>query len=128
MARKATDSNADVIDEVIEDEELEELTNEADLNDTDEEVEEDEDTESIVRPKDLAEELDIDPKTLRGFLRREFPRPSSEKNTSWVLTEEHIAAAREEFADDEDDDEDEVDEDTETDDTDEVEDDTTDES
>lgn len=59
-----------------------------------------------LRPKELAEELEVDPKTLRGFLRKEFPRPAGEKNTSWVLTEEMAAKAREHFSETEDDDSD----------------------
>ena len=45
-------------------------------------------------PDELAAELGISPKTLRAWLRRNFPRPVDEKNSSWHLTAEHIAAAR----------------------------------
>jgi hypothetical protein len=71
------------------------------------EVDETEETEvKGMRPKDLALELDIDAKTLRGWLRKEFPRPTDKKNTSWVLSEDVADAAREHFlADEEDDDE-----------------------
>lgn len=75
-----------------------------------EEVETDEDeTTDAVRPKDLAKELDINAKSLRGFLRDNFPRSTEEKNTSWSLTQEMIDAARAHFipsdVDEEDDDE-----------------------
>lgn len=73
-----------------------------DLNDV-LEGDEDEETTSVVRPKDLASELNIDPKNLRNFLRKEFPRPSGEKNTSWVLTEAQVEAARAKFAESEED-------------------------
>jgi transcriptional regulator with XRE-family HTH domain len=67
------------------------------------EVEEVEETEEAkgMRPKDLAAELGIDPKTLRGWLRKEFPRNPNEKNTSWALTEEQIDAAYGRFSKDE---------------------------
>lgn len=56
-----------------------------------------EETEAVVRPSDLAKELDISPKVLRSFLRKEFPRATSEKNTSWVLTQGMVEAATEHF-------------------------------
>lgn len=65
----------------------------------------------VVRPKDLAEELEVDAKTLRSYLRKEFPRPAGEKNTSWALTEAQIEAARAHFADSEDEDSEEETED-----------------
>lgn len=75
------------------------------VNRTADEVEdevEDEDTETEeatqgVRPADLATELDISAKALRGFLRREFPRPTEAKNTSWLLSEEMVDKARAHF-------------------------------
>lgn len=75
-----------------------------------EEIEVDEDEESVMTPKALATELEVSPKTLRSFLRREFPRSAQEKNTSWKLTEDQVAKAREHFSV-EDDDEEEGDED-----------------
>ncbi len=54
-------------------------------------------------PKELAKELEINPKNLRSYLRKEFPRSADEKNTSWKLTEAQIEAARAKFADSEDD-------------------------
>lgn len=56
-------------------------------------TEEVEETVAIVRPADLAKALGINPKALRNFLRSEFPRPLSEKNTSWVLTKAQVDAA-----------------------------------
>lgn len=56
-----------------------------------------------IRPKELADELGIDPKTLRARLRRLFPRDASAKNTSWLITEEMKAQVVASMADDEDD-------------------------
>jgi hypothetical protein len=84
-----------------------ETVDEVEVDEVDE-TEETEETEEPkgMRPKDLALELDIDAKTLRGWLRKEFPRPTDKKNTSWVLTDDVADAAREHFlADEEDDDE-----------------------
>lgn len=39
-------------------------------------------------PDLLADELGISPKTLRAWLRNEYPRPIEHKNTSWLLTAE----------------------------------------
>lgn len=84
---------------------------ETDMVDEVEEVEEtEEETPSGMRPKDLAAELEIDAKTLRGWLRKEFPRPLDKKNTSWALSDDVVEAAREHFAPEEDDDADEEDE------------------
>lgn len=55
------------------------------------------DTANTMTPKALAEELAIDPKRLRAFLRSQFTRPAEVKNTSWAITPEAIAAAREKF-------------------------------
>src|SRR3954454_25179554 len=44
-------------------------------------------------PEQLAAELGISGKTLRAWLRRNFPRPPGEKWSSWTLSPEHIAAA-----------------------------------
>lgn len=49
-------------------------------------------------PKALAEELSVDAKRLRGFLRANFARPAEAKNTSWSIGPEAVAAAREHFA------------------------------
>jgi len=45
-------------------------------------------------PDTLANELGISPKTLRAWLRREFPRASSDTGNRWELTAEQKAAAR----------------------------------
>lgn len=68
-----------------------------------EELDEVEETNSLT-PKALAEELDVSPKTLRGWLRRQFPRGDAH-GKSWVLTEDQAEAARVHFlAEDEDED------------------------
>lgn len=64
---------------------------------------ENEDEVELLRPSDLADELGVDPKSVRNFLRREFKRPQSKKNTSWYLTEEMAEAIRSYFADEEED-------------------------
>lgn len=72
--------------------------NEVELEEN-EDVETDEvkETSKVVRPKELADELGINPKSLRGFLRENFPRHPDEKNTSWELTAEMIKSATEHF-------------------------------
>lgn len=49
-------------------------------------------------PKALAEEIGIDAKSLRGFLRKEFARTAEAKNTSWIITPDAADAARAHFA------------------------------
>lgn len=49
-------------------------------------------------PKALANELGIDPKRLRGYLRANFARTAEAKNTSWTITKEAADAARAHFA------------------------------
>jgi hypothetical protein len=49
-------------------------------------------------PKELAAELGVDPKVLRGWLRKEHTRLASAKNTSWVITAKVAADARKAFA------------------------------
>src|SRR5689334_13926085 len=51
-----------------------------------------------MRPNDLAEELGIDGRQLRGWLREAYPRRASERGASWELTEEQVLAARARFA------------------------------
>jgi hypothetical protein len=51
-----------------------------------------------VTPKALAEELSIDPKRLRAYLRANFARTVEAKNTTWTITDEAEKAAREHFA------------------------------
>lgn len=55
-------------------------------------------TPAIVTPTALATELGIDPKRLRAYLRSAHTRAPEAKNTSWALTPDVIAAARERFA------------------------------
>src|SRR5205085_1276990 len=45
-------------------------------------------------PNELAAELKISPKTLRAFLRKNFPRDKSARRLHWQLTSAQIAAAR----------------------------------
>ena len=45
-------------------------------------------------PEQLARELGVSAKTLRAWLRRNFPRPAAQKHSDWNLALEHIAAAR----------------------------------
>jgi predicted site-specific integrase-resolvase len=49
-------------------------------------------------PKALAEEIGIDAKVLRSFLRKEFPRPVEVKNTTWIIPTDAADKAREKFA------------------------------
>jgi hypothetical protein len=53
---------------------------------------------NIVTPKVLANELGIDPKRLRAFLRANFTRSIEVKNTSWAITPQAANAARKHFA------------------------------
>lgn len=71
----------------------------------DEEIEVEE--TKVIRPSDLATELEVSPKALRGYLRRAFPRGTDQKNTSWHLTQEMIDKATAHFSES---DEDEVEE------------------
>ncbi len=50
-----------------------------------------------MRPEQLAQELRISGRTLRGWLRETFPRPATDHGAPWVLTEGQVAAARERF-------------------------------
>ena len=52
----------------------------------------------IMRPNELAKQLDVDPKRLRAFLRQEFARSPDAKNTNWELSQEMIDKATEKFA------------------------------
>lgn len=49
-------------------------------------------------PKALAEEIGIDPKVLRSYLRKEFPRPQEAKNTTWIVPAPAATKAKEHFA------------------------------
>jgi len=54
-------------------------------------------------PKALAEELNIDAKRIRAFLRQEMTRDAESKNTSWLLSEKQAEAVRVRFTPSEDD-------------------------
>jgi len=51
-----------------------------------------------ITPKQLAAEIGVDAKSLRGFLRKNFTRAAEVKGTSWIITKEAADAAREHFA------------------------------
>lgn len=51
-----------------------------------------------IAPKALADEIGIDAKVLRSYLRKEYPRTPEVKNTSWIITPEVADAARAKFA------------------------------
>jgi len=53
---------------------------------------------NIMTPKQLANDLSVDPKRLRAFLRANYTRPVEAKNTSWSITPDAVKAAREHFA------------------------------
>lgn len=57
-------------------------------------------------PKALAEELQVDAKRIRAYLRSTdgLARPSEAKNTSWTLTEEQADMVRARFTPSEEDD------------------------
>ena len=46
-------------------------------------------------PEDLAAELNMSAKVLRGWLRRHHPRPTSSKWSRWELTDAQVRAAKE---------------------------------
>lgn len=48
-------------------------------------------------PTELASELGMSPKTLRGWLRKHHTRAVNVKNTSWALDAKTCAAARKAF-------------------------------
>jgi hypothetical protein len=53
---------------------------------------------TFTTPKQLAEELEVDAKRIRAFLRgSEAARPLEAKNTSWQLDEATAALVRERF-------------------------------
>lgn len=64
----------------------------------DDETDEVEEDATPLRPNDLAKELNISPKSLRGWLRTNFTRPIEVKNTSWTLTPVMVEAARDHFS------------------------------
>lgn len=48
-------------------------------------------------PKDLAVELGVSPKTIRGWLRLQYPRTDAEHATRWMLNSEQVEAVRARF-------------------------------
>lgn len=54
-------------------------------------------TSKTYTPKQLASELGVDPKSLRGFLRKTFPRAVEAKNTSWIIDANAANVARKHF-------------------------------
>jgi hypothetical protein len=55
------------------------------------------DTPTTITPKDLAAELNIDPKRLRGWLRANHTRDAAVKNTTWAIDADAADAARARF-------------------------------
>lgn len=53
---------------------------------------------ATLTPKQLAAELGIDPKRLRGWLRKEHTRTNELHNSSWTIDAEVADAARAKFA------------------------------
>lgn len=51
-----------------------------------------------VRPEDLAREIGVSGKTLRAWLREEFPRPRSQFHKPWYLEVRQAEAARRHFS------------------------------
>jgi hypothetical protein len=51
----------------------------------------------VITPKALAEELGIDPKRLRGHLRKAHSRPNEAKNTSWTIPADVADEVRDHF-------------------------------
>lgn len=51
-----------------------------------------------MRPEELAKELGVSGKTLRGWLRKRFPRSAAEKSKWWTLTSAQVETARQRFA------------------------------
>lgn len=55
-------------------------------------------TAKTYTPKELAADIGVDPKVLRGWLRKEHTRKAEAKNTSWVITAKVAADAKKAFA------------------------------
>lgn len=55
------------------------------------------DSPTTITPKALADELGIDPKRLRGWLRANHTRAAEAKNTTWAIDAATADAARERF-------------------------------
>ena len=56
-----------------------------------------EDMAKTITPTDLANELGMSPKTLRGWLRKHHTRAANAKNTSWAIDTKTANAARKAF-------------------------------
>ncbi len=54
-------------------------------------------TERTYTPTELARELDVDPKRLRAYLRKEHTRAIESKNTSGTISEDTANAVRAHF-------------------------------
>jgi orotate phosphoribosyltransferase-like protein len=50
-----------------------------------------------ITPTELATELNVSPKTLRGWLRKHHTRAAQAKNTSWAIDTKTANAARKAF-------------------------------
>lgn len=50
-----------------------------------------------ITPKALAEEIGVDPKTLRGYLRKHHTRTAEVKGTGWIIPADVADAARAKF-------------------------------
>jgi hypothetical protein len=79
-------------------------TKKATTKDVEEVVEAVDETPKGMRPGALADELEISPKVLRAWLRRNYPRLAQEKNTSWYLSDSMVDAAREAYSETDEDD------------------------
>jgi hypothetical protein len=51
----------------------------------------------VITPTELATELNMSPKTLRGWLRKHHARAATAKNTSWGIDAKTANAARKAF-------------------------------
>lgn len=55
------------------------------------------DMAKTITPTELATELNVSPKTLRGWLRKHHARAAGVKNTSWAIDTKTANAARKAF-------------------------------
>lgn len=55
------------------------------------------DMAKTITPTELATELNVSPKTLRGWLRKHHTRAAGVKNTSWAIDTKTANAARKAF-------------------------------
>lgn len=51
----------------------------------------------IFRPEQLAAELKVSGKEIRGWLRQQYPRTAEQRNTAWELDAKQAAAVRKRF-------------------------------